>query len=109
MIKIFFILSAVAFAAGLTIAGDNPVTIRAIRVTSSPRIDGFLGDDEWKLASPADQFTQRDPEEGKPASEKTEIRVLYDDEALYFGCMFYDSEPEKIGLRKRKTDRHSNA
>lgn len=100
----FIILIAIVFVTGPTIAGDNPVTIHAIRVTSPPRIDGFLGDDGWKLASPADHFTQRDPEEGKSASEETEIRVLYDDEALYFGCIFYDTEPEKIVSRLTRRD-----
>ncbi|TAK54035.1 MAG: hypothetical protein EPO24_13640, partial [Bacteroidetes bacterium] len=85
-------------------AGDNPQTIRAVRVAAAPAIDGILTDEAWSNAEPASEFTQRDPSEGKPASEKTEIRVLYDDDALYFGCMFYDSEPQKIVSRLTRRD-----
>jgi hypothetical protein len=66
------------------VAGDNPIGVRAVRITTPPRIDASLDEAVWKLAQPATDFIQRDPEEGKPASERTEIRVLYDDEALYF-------------------------
>jgi len=84
--------------------GDNPRTVNAVRVTIPPRIDGVLDDDVWTSAEPASDFIQRDPEEGKPGSERTEIRVLYDDEALYFGCMFYDAEPQKIVARLTRRD-----
>lgn len=85
-------------------AGDNPRTIRAIRTTSPPRIDGILDDAQWKLSEPAIDFIQRDPDEGKPASERTEVRVLYDEEAIYFGVMFHDSEPGKIVARLTRRD-----
>lgn len=58
----------------------------------------------WKEAQPATDFIQRDPDDGKPATERTEIRVLYDDNALYFGCMFNDSEPDKIVARLTRRD-----
>lgn len=75
-----------------------------MRVTAPPRIDGFLDDEVWKLAEPASDFIQRDPEEGKPASERSEVRILYDDEALYFSCMFYDAEPGNIVARLTRRD-----
>ncbi|MBI4547284.1 MAG: carbohydrate binding family 9 domain-containing protein [Ignavibacteriae bacterium] len=85
-------------------AGDNPRSVTAIRVNTSLQIDGILDEDVWKYADPATDFIQRDPEEGQPASERSEIRVLHDHEALYFGCMFYDSEPEKIVARLTRRD-----
>jgi hypothetical protein len=85
-------------------AGDNPRTLRAIRISVAPHIDGVLDDDSWKLAEPATDFIQRDPEEGELASERSEVRVLYDDDALYFGCMFYDSDPAKIVTRLTRRD-----
>lgn len=94
----FFLLSAVATA------GDNPRSVRAVRVDTPPRIDGVLDEQIWKLAGPASDFIQQDPEEGKPAAVRSEIRVLYDDEALYFGCMFYDPEPDKIVARLTRRD-----
>lgn len=85
-------------------AGDSPRTVRAVRVTAPPRIDGMLDEDVWKLAQPATDFIQRDPDEGKPATERTEVYVLYDDHALYFGCIFHDSEPNKIVARLTRRD-----
>jgi hypothetical protein len=85
-------------------AGDSPRAVRAVHIDSPPKIDGYLNEQVWTLAAPATDFVQRDPDEGRPASERTEIRVLYDDEALYFGCMFYDSEPEKVVARLTRRD-----
>lgn len=90
--------------AGYGIAGDNPLNVHAVRVTAPPRIDGNLDEPEWKFAVPASDFIQRDPEEGQPGSERSEIRVLYDDEAIYFGCMYYDAEPGKIVSRLSRRD-----
>lgn len=83
--------------------------MQAVRVTTPPRIDGVLDDPVWQTAQPASDFIQRDPEEGKPASERSEIRVLYDDEALYFGCMFYDREADKIVARLTRRDNEIEA
>jgi len=98
------ILAISVLLAAAARGGDNPRSVRAVRVDTAPRIDGMLDEAVWKLAEPATDFVQRDPEEGKPASERSEIRVLYDDEALYFGCMFYDSEPDKIIARLTRRD-----
>ncbi len=69
----------------------------AVRIKGTPpRLDGFLDDDIWKTAPLHEDFRQRDPDEGKPATERTTFQVAYDDEALYFGIMCYDSEPDKI-------------
>ncbi len=74
---------------------ERPV-VHAVKVAQGPRIDGFLNDDCWKLADPAESFLQREPQEGAAATEKTEVRIVYDRANLYFGIRCYDSEPEKI-------------
>src|SRR5688572_27113318 len=51
----------------------------ALRVTQAPVIDGRLSEEAWTRASAASTFTQRDPDEGKPSTERTALRVLYDD------------------------------
>lgn len=84
-------------------AGDNPRIIRASKIQTPPRIDGILDDAVWNDVQPAADFIQRDPEEGKPGSELSEVRVLYDDEALYFGCTFRDKEA--LGIIARLTRR----
>ena len=68
----------------------------AVRVSTAPRIDGALSDSIWQGIEPVTGFRQRDPVDGAPASERTEVRIAYDDEALYFGFMLYDSEPDLI-------------
>ncbi|MDI6766805.1 MAG: DUF5916 domain-containing protein [Bacteroidota bacterium] len=85
-------------------SGDNSREVHAVRTANPPKMDGFINEEVWNLANPAKDFIQRDPYEGMPASEQTEIRILYDDEALYFGCMFYDSEPDKIVARLTRRD-----
>ena len=86
------------------LAGDGTKSVKAERVDSPPHIDGILNDDVWTRAQPAVGFTQRDPDEGKPASEQSEIRVLYDENSVYFGCMFYDAEPDGVVARLTRRD-----
>src|SRR3954451_7737219 len=59
--------------------------IAAARAAHAPVIDGKLGDEAWKGAVPSDSFTQQIPFDRSPPSEKTTVRVLYDDQAVYFG------------------------
>jgi hypothetical protein len=68
----------------------------AVRVETAPVVDGQLEDEAWLLAPVQTGFTQRDPDPGKPASERTEFRIVYDDEAIYIGAMCFDREPDKI-------------
>jgi hypothetical protein len=57
-------------------------------------VDGNLDEDEWDLAQPATDFIQNDPLTGEPATEQTEVRILYDDETLYVGVYCFDSAGE---------------
>jgi hypothetical protein len=86
------------------VAGSNPKKVVAVRTSVAPRIDGIMNEAQWKLAVPASGFLQQDPVEGAPAAQPTEIYVLYDNEALYFGCMMYDSDPSKIIGRLGRRD-----
>lgn len=81
-------------------------TIQAIRIrpTEVPLLDGRLDDAVWNRAFPADAFRQREPREGEPATERTEVRILYDDEQLYFGVFCYDKEPQKIAANEMRRD-----
>lgn len=71
-------------------------TVRATFVESSPRIDGVLDESIWGQIDPITDFLQRDPVDGAPATERTEVRIAYDEDALYFGLIMYDSDPEAI-------------
>src|SRR4029453_12494734 len=77
---------------------------RATRVPRPPVIDGRLNDEVWTQAQVLSEFTQQDPDEGQPATERTEIRILYDDNALYFGARLFDHEPALVGRRLATRD-----
>jgi len=68
-------------------------------------LDGRLDDAAWRAAVPITDFTQTDPDEGKPASQRTEVRFLYDDAALYIGAKMYDNQgPPGIATRLVRRD-----
>jgi hypothetical protein len=85
-------------------AGSNPKTAVAVRTPVPPTIDGVLDEPEWKLAKPITDFVQFLPNEGSKPTENTEVRILYDDHALYFGCTMFDSDPSKIVARLARRD-----
>lgn len=74
-------------------------TLNAIRVDSPPKINGVLDDDCWKNANTASNFLQYDPYHGRTPSFKTEIKVLYDDYAVYVGAFMRDPNPDSIYLQ----------
>ena len=77
----------------------------AVRIKDiPPELDGVLDDDIWKTAPLHEGFRQRDPDEGEPVSQRTTFQVVYDDEAVYFAVMCYDSEPDKIVSRLVRRD-----
>jgi len=61
-----------------------------------PQIDGLLNDSIWHSASIATDFIQYEPNNGIPASERSEVRFAYTDEAIYVGAILYDSNPKSI-------------
>jgi len=78
--------------------------VAATRTSDSIRIDGRLDDAAWSLAEPFSDFLQRDPDEGQPATERTELRLVYDDDALYVGARLFDARPDLIERRLSRRD-----
>ncbi len=76
----------------------------ASRLSGTVHIDGVLDEAAWSEATPVTEFTQNDPEEGKPVSERTEVRILIGDDALYIGARLFDREPSKIKARLSRRD-----
>src|SRR5437868_8173729 len=68
----------------------------AVEIHESPVIDGRLDEGFWQKIQPVSDFVQREPEDGKLPSERTEVRIAFDEHFLYFGMQMFDSEPEKI-------------
>ncbi|MBI4443169.1 MAG: carbohydrate binding family 9 domain-containing protein [Acidobacteria bacterium] len=85
-------------------AASSRKAVTAVRTTLSIKLDGDLSDAAWENAASADQFVQSEPYEGTPATEKTDVRLLYDAENLYIGVYCYDSEPDNIIVTSLKED-----
>jgi hypothetical protein len=85
--------------------------LAAVRTASAPKIDGVIDDAEWQQAPVATDFIQYSPYSGRPATHNTEVRILYDDEAIYIAAMMYDTNPDSIfmHLGKRDSDNSLNA
>jgi len=78
--------------------------ITAVRINQVVNIDGNLNEEFWKQTIPVNQFTQRDPDEGKEPTQKTEVRITYDDAAIYIGARMYDTSPDSIITRLVRKD-----
>jgi hypothetical protein len=106
--SLFCILWAAVCAASQLCAASNsskPV-IHPVKVEASdtPLLDGVLDDPAWALATPVSDFRQREPNEGDPATEKTEVRIVYTQSALYLGVICFDSEPDRIQATQLRRD-----
>ena len=103
-----------ATASGIS-AGQNPSThdkvpvVQAIRATAPIVVDGQLNDEVWLRTPPATAFTQREPDEGKPVTEATELRIAYDDTALYVAARLKDREPRRIARQLARRDQDAEA
>ena len=73
-----------------------PRSIVALKTELAPVLDGRVDEEQWSTAQVASDFLQQWPVQGGPASERTEVRILYTEDALYIGVICYDSEPDRI-------------
>jgi hypothetical protein len=81
----------------------------AVRTSTAPLLDGRIDDAAWTAAPAVSGFRQRDPKEGEPASEATELRLAYDDQALYVALRLEDHEARKIVRRLSRRDAAADA
>ena len=79
-------------------------TLHAARASAPITLDGRLDEPDWQAAPVASGFLQRDPDQGQPATEPTELRLLFDDHALYVGARLHDREPERIVRQLSRRD-----
>ena len=85
-------------------AASRAVAVAVRKGTTPPRIDGELDDPAWLAAPIIQDFTQMRPHDGSPPTERTEVRILYSDDALYVAARFYDREPKAIVSRLGRRD-----
>lgn len=87
-----------------TAAQNGTKVMRAARASARPAIDGSLDDPAWDAAEPITDFVQQEPDVDMPASAPTEVRVLFDDEALFFGIRCSDPLPGGVVARELRRD-----
>ncbi len=80
------------------------VALNAHRVEGGAgiNVDGRLDEPAWERAVPITDFTQQEPVEGGTPSERTEIRVVFDEDALYIGAILYDDPEQILAFQKRR-------
>ena len=81
-----------------------PPAVEAVRTLSPVAVDGVLSEEVWQRGPAFTAFVQRDPVEGQPPAQPTEVRVAYDDDAVYVGARMYDSAPESILVKLARRD-----
>ena len=94
-----------ALCAPAAFAQPQPVReLTAVRAVPPPVIDGRLDDAVWAAAVPVGGFLQRDPDEGKPATEETSVRIAFDDHALYIAAEMRDRDPSAVARQLSRRD-----
>ena len=96
MHRIFCIALIYALIVCADVQAQQAPAASASAIASAPVINGRLDDDAWAEAQVLTGFIQREPSEGQPVSERTEVRVAYDEEALYVGAWLFDSDPTSL-------------
>ncbi len=89
---------------GLTGQTPDKKQYKATKLTTAPVINGILDDDAWKEGSWVDDFTQYEPYNGSKASQRTEFKILFDDNNIYVAFKAYDTSPDSIVNRLTRRD-----
>src|SRR5688572_2698516 len=101
---IFVLLAAPAVAQVPQARSTPERTLTAVRATGPVVLDGRLDEPAWQDAPASTGFIQNEPREGEPATFDTEVRIVYDEDAIYFGVVAPDPEPSRIIVADLKKD-----
>jgi hypothetical protein len=85
------------------VAAERPV-IQAVYVPQGLSVDGRLDEPIYSSVTASGGFIQQEPEEGKPATEKTDVWVFFDDKNLYIAARMWDSHPERMIANEMRRD-----
>jgi hypothetical protein len=104
--KRILIIAGIIFLFSLTTFGQTIVKkqYKATKITVAPEINGILDDEAWKSGDWAGDFTQNQPYSGRPATQRTEFKILFDDNNLYVAVKAYDTSPDSIVNRLTRRD-----
>ncbi|MCZ6658148.1 MAG: DUF5916 domain-containing protein [Gammaproteobacteria bacterium] len=101
-------LAVMMLGANLSLAATAPTqppVTTAARLQTAPNLDGdVLGDSAWSGLTPATGFWQTKPDEGRPATQKTEVFIGFTDDTLYFGIVCHDDDPDAIIISDSRRD-----
>ena len=96
-VKIFIPSFAITVLTCTHLFSQNAVkNYTTIRTDKAPKIDGIINDEVWLKTAIASDLVQNIPDEGKTPTQKTEVRIAYDDQAIYVAAMLYDTSPDSI-------------
>jgi len=106
LVAILFLPSILAAQNPRPSAADTAArrVVQATRRNGTVSIDGRLDEAAWAAAVPSSGFVQSYPKPGAPAPDPTEVRVLYDDQALYVGVRMHDPHPDSIAAQLARRD-----
>lgn len=83
---------------------ESSKVAHATLVEGRPTIDGFVNDPIWELAAPITDFIQKEPLQGTPASEKTVVKIVFNNDAVFVSVICYDKEPDQIRVTDSRRD-----
>ena len=110
MFRVFILsiiaLFSVSLASSQEALNSNRKRIKTSRITKAPKIDGVLNDHAWKDVEVAKDFVELRPSNGKAAedSHKTEVKITYDNDAIYISANMFDPNPSKIPMEFTNRD-----
>ncbi len=105
--KQLFVIVLTLFSFALK--AQDQKSIHAVRTSHPPVIDGLLNDSCWIFADVATDFIQRDLHPGLPSEQKTEVRFLYDDDAIYINAFLYEVSADSVLHELSTRDSEANA
>ncbi|HKI76919.1 MAG TPA: carbohydrate binding family 9 domain-containing protein, partial [Ignavibacteriaceae bacterium] len=85
------------------------VRIIAVRTTEQIDLNGILSEKVWSNSDSISDFTQRDPNEGETPSQRTVVRIAYDDQNIYIAARMYDTNPDSIQANLARRDNDANS
>ncbi len=108
-------LIATALLTGFVVAGSPilalaqeprvpQLTVGRLTGDDRPTIDGIVNEDIWSTIEPHSTFTQQEPNEGQPATERTDVWFLLDHTTLYIAIVCHDSQPDRLVVTQSRRD-----
>ena len=104
--KSYLISILIIFLLLPVLSGQEPVKkqYKATHITIPPVINGILDEETWQTGDWVDDFTQNEPYNGRPASQRTEFKILFDEDNLYVAVKAFDTCPDSIVNRLTRRD-----